>query len=108
MGFEKWILIRISPIRLGSADITFSTSAVVPSMSIPSRRATIPMIVIMQDAKAVATKSVGENVQVNLLCEDDNETYVPVEIPLEQIKVKHTKGHKNVIKLTKNIFVNMR
>ena len=56
----------------------------------------------------IRAKSVGENVKVNLLCEDDNETYVPVEIPLEQIKVKHTKGHKNVIKLTKNIFVNMR
>ena len=51
----------------------------------------------------IRAKSVGENVKVNLLCEDDNETYVPVEIPLEQIKVKHTKGHKNVIKLTKNI-----
>ena len=56
----------------------------------------------------IRAKSVGENVQVSLLCEDDNETYVPVEIPLEEIKVVHTKGHKNKIKLTKDISITMR
>ena len=56
----------------------------------------------------IRAKSVGENVQVSLLCEDDGETYVPVEIPLEEIKVVHTKGHKNKIKLTKDIGITMR
>ena len=56
----------------------------------------------------IRAKSVGENVKVNLLCEDDGETYVPVEIPLEEIKVTHTKGHKKTIKLTKEITVTMR
>jgi hypothetical protein len=56
----------------------------------------------------IRAKSVGENVQVSLLCDDDGETYVPVEIPLEEIKVVHTKGHKNKIKLTKDIGITMR
>jgi len=56
----------------------------------------------------IRAKSVGENVQVSLLCEDDGETYVPVEIPLEEIKVVYTKGHKNKIKLTKDIGITMR
>ena len=56
----------------------------------------------------IRAKSVGENVKVSLLCDDDGETYVPVEIPLEEIKVVHTKGHKNKIKLTKDIGITMR
>ena len=56
----------------------------------------------------IRAKSVGENVQDSLLCQDDGETYVPVEIPLEEIKVMHTKGHKNKIKLTKDIGITMR
>ena len=56
----------------------------------------------------IRAKSVGENVQVSLVCQDDGETYVPVEIPLEEIKVMHTKGHKNKIKLTKDIGITMR
>ena len=34
----------------------------------------------------IRAKSVGETVSVSLLCDDDGETYVPVEIPLEEIK----------------------
>ena len=56
----------------------------------------------------IRAKSVGENVKVNLLCVDDGETYVPVEIPLEEIKVTHTKGHKKTVKLTKDITITMR
>ena len=56
----------------------------------------------------IRAKSVGENVKVNLLCEDDGETYVPVEIPLEEIKVTYTKGHKKTVKLTKDIIITMR
>ena len=56
----------------------------------------------------IRAKSVGENVKVNLLCEDDGETYVPVEIPLEEIKVTYTKGHKKTVKLTKDITITMR
>ena len=48
-------------IRLGeSVLISFTVSTEVPSNLIPCRLATIPMIVAMQAAMAVATKSVGE------------------------------------------------
>ena len=40
--------------------MTFSVSAVMPTSLMPRRSATIPMIVIMQAPKAVATRSVGE------------------------------------------------
>ena len=56
----------------------------------------------------IRAKSIGENVKVNVLCEDDGETYDPVEIPLDDIKVTYTKGHKKIVKLTKDIAVNMR
>ena len=36
----------------------------------------------------IRTKSVGENVEVNVVCPDDDETEVKVSIPLDEIKVK--------------------
>lgn len=43
-----------------SSDMCFSTLKVSPSNEIPLLSATIPMMVAMQLASAVATKSVGE------------------------------------------------
>ena len=43
----------------------------------------------------IRTKSVGEAVDVSVICPDDNETEVEVKIPLAEIKVIKTKGHKN-------------
>lgn len=45
-----------------SSDMCFSTFKVRPSKEIPFLSATIPMIVAIQFANAVATRSVGENV----------------------------------------------
>ena len=42
----------------------------------------------------IRTKSVGETVSVNITCPDDNETQVEVDIPLDDIKVRKTRGHK--------------
>ena len=47
----------------------------------------------------VRAKSVGETVEVNVLCPDDNKTSVQMEINLDDIKVQKTRGHKNIIKL---------
>ena len=47
----------------------------------------------------VRAKSVGESVEVNVLCPDDNKTSVQMEINLDDIKVQKTRGHKNIIKL---------
>ena len=47
----------------------------------------------------VRAKSVGETVEVNVVCPDDNKTSVQIEINLDSIKVQKTRGHKNIIKL---------
>ena len=47
----------------------------------------------------VRAKSVGESVEVNVICPDDNKTSVQMEINLDSIKVQKTRGHKNIIKL---------
>lgn len=55
----------------------------------------------------IRTKSVGESVDVNVTCPDDNETQVEVKIPLDSIKVKKTKGHSKEIKISDEILVTM-
>jgi hypothetical protein len=55
----------------------------------------------------IRTKSVGESVKVTVVCEDDGETEVEVEIPLEDIKVHKTRGHKPDIKLSDEIAITM-
>src|ERR1700747_3010685 len=47
--------------RGGALDISFCTEMVIPRKSTPSSCALIPMVVLMQVARAVATRSVGEN-----------------------------------------------
>jgi len=56
----------------------------------------------------IRTKSVGETVNVQVTCPDDNETIVEAEIPLDDIKVKKTRGHKNEIKLDDSIIITMK
>jgi len=55
----------------------------------------------------IRAKSVGEVASVKVLCDDDKETYVDIDIPLEEIKVKFVKDHTNIIKLTKDISIEM-
>ena len=47
----------------------------------------------------VRSKSVGETVEVNLTCPDDDRTSVEMEINIDAIKVQKTRGHKNIVKL---------
>ena len=47
----------------------------------------------------IRAKSVGETVEVNVTCPDDGETQVEMSINIDDIKVKKTRGHKNIIKL---------
>ena len=55
----------------------------------------------------IRTKSVGENVDVTVTCPDDGETEVEVSIPLDEIKVVKTRGHKKELKLDDEIAVTM-
>ncbi len=56
----------------------------------------------------VRSKSVGETVEVNITCPDDNETTVEIEIEIDSIKVKKNKDHKNIIKLDDTYSMKLR
>ena len=55
----------------------------------------------------IRTKSVGESVDISVTCPDDGETEVAVSIPLDEIKVVKTRGHKKDIKLSDEIAITM-
>lgn len=56
----------------------------------------------------VRAKSVGETVDVNITCPDDNETQVEMSIDIDSIKVQKTRGHKNIIKLDDELSMKLR
>tara|TARA_B100000287_G_scaffold416889_1_gene452085 strand:- start:491 stop:1210 length:720 start_codon:yes stop_codon:yes gene_type:complete len=53
-------------------------------------------------------KSVGEEVEVNIACPDEENTYVPVKINIDDIKVKKEKGHTSKIQVDDNIMMEMK
>ena len=53
-------------------------------------------------------KSVGEEVEVNLIAPDDGETTVTVKIDLEDIKVVETEGHDKQIRLDENLMMEIK
>ena len=53
-------------------------------------------------------KSVGEDLEVKLLCPDDNETYVPVKVLIDDIKVVKSDEHTKQIKLDSNLMMEMK
>jgi len=53
-------------------------------------------------------KSVGEEVEVNIICPDDNETNVTVNIDLDDIKVQKNEEHTNKIKVDSSIMMEMK
>ena len=44
-------------------------------------------------------KSVGEEIEVNVICPDDEQTTVPVLLNIDDIKVQKSKEHSNKIQL---------
>ena len=68
----------------------------------------LPMFDIEYIFLRIRGKSVGEKVQLNLLCPDDNETRVDVEINLEEVDVQMPVDHNNVVNLTDNIKLVMK
>ena len=53
-------------------------------------------------------KSVGEDLEVNIICPDDNKTQVPVTINLDDIQVQKDDNHTNKIKVDDSIMMEMR
>ena len=53
-------------------------------------------------------KSVGEEVEVNVVCPDDGETEVPVKISLDEIQVQFSEDHSTKIKIDDNLMMEMK
>ena len=53
-------------------------------------------------------KSVGEELEVNIICPDDEETQVPVTIDLDDIKVEKNEEHTNRVKLDDTLMMEMK
>ena len=71
-----------------------------------------PFIVPMFDVEflflRIRGKSVGEKIQLNLLCPDDNETRVKTNLNLEDVGVNQKTGHTNIVNVTDKIKIIMR
>ncbi len=53
-------------------------------------------------------KSVGEEIELNVICPDDGETTVPVTILLDDIKVTRNPDHTNKIKIDDSLLMEMK
>ena len=53
-------------------------------------------------------KSVGEEIEVSIICPDDEQTTVPIVLNVDDIKVQKTKGHNKNIKIDDNIMIEMK
>ena len=45
----------------------------------------------------IRAKSVGESVEVNVTCPDDNRTTVEIDVNIDSIKVKKNRKHKDTV-----------
>ena len=53
-------------------------------------------------------KSVGEEIELNIICPDDGETTVPVTILLDDIKITKNPEHTNKIKIDDTLMMEMK
>jgi len=53
-------------------------------------------------------KSVGEEIEVNIICPDDNETQVSVKVDIDSIKIQRNEEHTNKIRVDKKIMMEMK
>ena len=71
-----------------------------------------PLVIPLFDVELlflrIRSKSVGENVDLNLLCPDDEKTKVTKTIKLEDVDVIMKEGHTNEIAITDKIKIVMR
>ena len=56
----------------------------------------------------VRSKSVGEQIEVNVTCPDDEKTSVPITIDIDSIKIEKNKNHRNTIKLDDSLSLKLR
>ena len=68
----------------------------------------LPTFDIEQLFLNIRSKSIGEDIKLNVTCPDDNETKVPVTIYVDEIKIVKTKGHTKDIVLDDNLTLRMK
>jgi citrate lyase gamma subunit len=56
----------------------------------------------------IRAKSVGEEIEVNIICPDDEDTSVSVKINVDDIKVQTNEDHTNKIKLDDTLMMEMK
>ena len=56
----------------------------------------------------VRSKSVGEQIEVNVTCPDDEKTSVPITIDIDSIKIEKDKKHTNIVKLDDSLSLKLR
>lgn len=56
----------------------------------------------------IRAKSVGEEIEVNIICPDDETTTVPVKINVDEIEVQKNKDHTNKIKVDDTLMMEMK
>lgn len=56
----------------------------------------------------IRARSVSEEIELKVICEDDGETQVNVSFMVDDVKVHFPKGHKNIVKFDPDITVEMR
>ena len=69
---------------------------------------TMPMFDIEYIFMRVRGKSVGEKIQLSVICPDDEQTRVPVTVNLSDINVHMTADHTNEINITDDVKMFMR
>ena len=69
---------------------------------------TLPTFDIQYLFLNIRGKSVGEVIDVNLICPDDNDTTVKKEIAIDEIQIKRNDEHTNQIKIDDNLMMEMK
>ena len=104
---------KVLVIALESEDtkqITNSIKAVLKSCVLTKgiKIETLPTFDIEYLFLNIRGKSVGEDIEVKLLCPDDNETYVTVNIPIDEIGILRNEEHTNQIKLDDSLMMELK
>ena len=68
----------------------------------------LPMFDVEMLFLKIRGKSVGEKIDLNVKCPDDNETRVKVSLDLNDVEVQVQKDHNNEVNITKDIKIVMR
>ena len=105
---EKLLVIALE--SEDSKEITTAVKTVIQSciLSKGIKVETLPTFDIEFLFLNIRGKSVGEEIEVNIICPDDNQTQAKVSIDINDIKVQRDDSHTNKIKIDDTIMMQMK